>query len=110
MRTTQEGDRRQAMSYFRYASLVTDELAASSQPAAEALPPAAGAAERELESAGKAEDAAGLTTALWRAAHALSPAAAVGEPRVGVAGPYSVSAARDALPPEGGAEHLDRMG
>ncbi len=110
MRSTQEGDRRQAMSYFRYASLVTDELAAGSQSVADALSPVAGAAERERESAGEAADAAGLTTALWRAAHALSPPAAAGEPRVGVAGPYSVNAVRDSLPPESGADHLDRMG
>ncbi len=112
MSTTREGDRRLAMSYFRYASLVTDELAAETESVAGSLSPAAeaGAVEREMESVGEAADAAGLTTALWRAAHALAPAAALAEPAAELAGPYAVTSVREPTSPGGGVGHLDRLG
>lgn len=109
---TQDGDRRRAMSYFRYASLVTDELAAETRLAAEplSLAPIAGETVERKELAGDASDSAGLTAALWRAAHALSPAALVAEPAVVPTGPYSAMAERELRRNEGGAGHLNRLG
>lgn len=125
---SQGGDRRQAMSYFRYASLVTDELAAETPSAADRARPElsgdpAGARSRAStsdrstggmlaneEAASQLADAAGLTTALWRAAHALSPASTPADRSAAAPGPYSATAAREAAPPAGGAGHLDRRG
>lgn len=110
MSTTQGGDRRQAMSYFRYASLVAGEIAAG-EMAAETPAVIVGAdAENAVDGPDTAGDAAGLTTALWRAAHALSPAAAANERSAGTPGPYTAAAAREAASPAGGAGQLDRRG
>lgn len=119
MSTTQDGGRRQTMSYFRYASLVTGELAAETAPvivpaAGDAVGGGAVAGEAAVSGAAATEaaaDAAGLTTALWRAAHVLSPAAAAtGRSAASAPGPYTASVAREAAPPTGGAGQLDRRG
>ena len=68
----------------------------------------AGAATAAADEAAAA--AAGLTTALWRAAHALAPPAPATERPTSAPGPYSATAAREAAPPNGGAGQLDRRG
>lgn len=111
--TTRGGDRRQAMTYFRYASLVAEELSASLGAPEPAVGTSADATQVVGGTEGQAGEAAGdggLATALWRAAHALAPAAPNERPAP-APGPYQVAAAREEAPPvTGGAGHLDRRG